>query len=121
MPWTDPSPAVGGRGGRPGRPAGGASHPPQWAAPAGEEEAEGSGLARAATRTNGSTRPGSQQLSSPMVEKKERWALLKIKRSGYHQCCGSGSGSAWIRNFCLDLDGIKVPDPDPAKSERAIK
>ena len=29
--------------------------------------------------------------------------------------CGSGSGSAWIRNFCLD------PDPDPAKSERAYK
>ena len=23
------------------------------------------------------------------------------------QCCGSGSGSAWIRNFCLD------PDLDP--------
>ena len=31
----------------------------------------------------------------------------------FKQCCGSGS--AWIRNFCLD------PDPDPAKSERAYK
>ena len=35
----------------------------------------------------------------------------------FMQCCGSGS--IWIRNFCLDLPGIKIPDP--AKSERAHK
>ena len=36
---------------------------------------------------------------------RHRWRAKKIKPTvsqNLKQCCGSGSGSAWIRNFCLD-------------------
>jgi hypothetical protein len=35
------------------------------------------------------------------------------------QCCGSGSGSAWIRNFLSDPDPeLEISDPDPGQSSK---
>jgi hypothetical protein len=37
------------------------------------------------------------------------------------QCCGSGAGSAWIRNFLSDPDPdpeLEVSEPDPGQSPK---
>jgi hypothetical protein len=35
----------------------------------------------------------------------------------YEQCCGSGFGSAWIRNFLSDPE-LEISDPDPGQSPK---
>jgi hypothetical protein len=47
----------------------------------------------------------------------ERYKVILIGLS--NQCCGSGSGSAWIRNFLSDPDPeLEVSDPDPGQSPK---